>query len=673
MSTPIPGGEEANDRLEAACREAARSRSIFYWSMVLLCAGLHYQLMTQNPGSDPPPGWGRDPGLCAHAFERLSPARACAAGEGVGAALGNAPLVNLPAAFLYWVAGPRSAPARAFAALGSVATLLLLAILLRRRFADAPSLLGLILFSIDPAGLVVGRDGIVEPWIAFWSLVAVAAAASGNGRHWWHGGVLTGIAAWGVDPAVLLVVPAILLEGWLRVRRTRDPRARRAGAAWFCLFGTALVLFELFHPEARQMFGGAAASPWWNALRLEARSGLFSAAPLLLPLAAAGTLRFAGWVSHSCGGSRSTERLMHAALWGGVVTLAIADGSALRHLAPLLGPMVYAAVSLANGVAIAVRSSAVPIRPRRALGVAVAPAAALLLVALVQATAAFAPDGVLPHLAAAGIIGASAWIAPRATPAFAKAILFPLCFVLATIPPLARTLALAHRPEMTLARAGEMLPALLLPGARLVGSEAHALGADTGFTTGGQSSGAGHWKELCAEIRARGGSHVVVERPREPVEFFAACREEGLPLFLVECFHIRGRPVLLLRVAISPHRLSSFELGLYALDEGRLEDAERGFLEVLKGTPTCGPAWTRLGQIRSRVGDAEGAYRCYQAAIQTDPSRVQAHVALAGIYMTRDLVREALHHLEQALAAEPGNERIRLEVEKLARSLAEKP
>ena len=111
---------------------------------------------------------------------------------------------------------------------------------------------------------------------------------------------------------------------------------------------------------------------------------------------------------------------------------------------------------------------------------------------------------------------------------------------------------------------------------------------------------------------------------------------------------------------------------MLALGENRLGDAQTLLLDLLEVAPGCGPAWTRLAQVCARFGDHENAYQAYMRAVEYDPTRVQALVSLANIYQRQGLLSEALMHLRLALHAEPANDALRAEVERLTRKLEDR-
>ena len=87
--------------------------------------------------------------------------------------------------------------------------------------------------------------------------------------------------------------------------------------------------------------------------------------------------------------------------------------------------------------------------------------------------------------------------------------------------------------------------------------------------------------------------------------------------------------------------------------------------QVLHADLNNAAAWAALGYMHQRKGEQRAAYFCYTSAIESDPYRVSAHLALAQLYMQRGFKREALERLHAVLRACPSSDAIRQDVEKL--------
>ncbi len=94
------------------------------------------------------------------------------------------------------------------------------------------------------------------------------------------------------------------------------------------------------------------------------------------------------------------------------------------------------------------------------------------------------------------------------------------------------------------------------------------------------------------------------------------------------------------------------QLGRWALNFGRLDEAEAALLSALETRPSHPAALSRMAVLRERQQDDAGADAYHQLAIQASPSKANPHRAYADF-----LARQAGVHLQRAseLDASPGS------------------
>jgi tetratricopeptide (TPR) repeat protein len=84
---------------------------------------------------------------------------------------------------------------------------------------------------------------------------------------------------------------------------------------------------------------------------------------------------------------------------------------------------------------------------------------------------------------------------------------------------------------------------------------------------------------------------------------------------------------------------------------GNARGAER-FLEAhLEANPTNSGSMVRLGGVKARLGDADAAMRLFEQAVDSDPEKVNAYMAAAGVYA--DDIAAQIRVLERGLSANP--------------------
>jgi Tfp pilus assembly protein PilF len=94
-------------------------------------------------------------------------------------------------------------------------------------------------------------------------------------------------------------------------------------------------------------------------------------------------------------------------------------------------------------------------------------------------------------------------------------------------------------------------------------------------------------------------------------------------------------------------------LGALALQRGRLDDAERDYRAALDLAPGFFEAMATLGFLDAERGDDAGAEAWYRKALAADPTYPHAYRRLADLFYDRKDYRRALGYYDQALATLP--------------------
>ena len=87
--------------------------------------------------------------------------------------------------------------------------------------------------------------------------------------------------------------------------------------------------------------------------------------------------------------------------------------------------------------------------------------------------------------------------------------------------------------------------------------------------------------------------------------------------------------------------------------EGRVDDARRGFEQVLAVDPRHGPSLNALGLIQLEAGDLAGAITRLRSAAEADPKAPPIWINLAEAYRAAGRVDEELASLDHALSLDP--------------------
>jgi tetratricopeptide (TPR) repeat protein len=159
-----------------------------------------------------------------------------------------------------------------------------------------------------------------------------------------------------------------------------------------------------------------------------------------------------------------------------------------------------------------------------------------------------------------------------------------------------------------------------------------------------------------AELRiVSDGRRVVVRQhdgaPFEPVT--------GQLMLNFEIKSLRDEVVRVLRPSAGRERArTAYELYLRAsqLDEdtATVQAAEQLYEQAIQLDPWLAIAYTNLGNIRFRRGDAEGANELYQKALGIDPDQPEAQYNLGYVMLERGEPQASIPLFEGALRADPG-------------------
>jgi tetratricopeptide (TPR) repeat protein len=97
---------------------------------------------------------------------------------------------------------------------------------------------------------------------------------------------------------------------------------------------------------------------------------------------------------------------------------------------------------------------------------------------------------------------------------------------------------------------------------------------------------------------------------------------------------------------------SHTNLGTLAVDERRLDEAEREYRQALRLDPSFLPAYVNLGDVLRMQGRDEEGERVLEQALGVAPKNAHVHHALGLLLVRRQRLAEALPHLSQAASLE---------------------
>ncbi|MCI0650240.1 MAG: hypothetical protein L0Z55_00005, partial [Planctomycetes bacterium] len=326
----------------------------FFWLLLFALCVADQMLVWQYPDADPASGYSRDNDLTVDGYWYLAEARGWHEGEDAVVGAGyRKPLVSIPMYGFYSIFGVGIASSRSLSACASLGTLILLVLLLRRRFGANMAVVGGILFVVEPAWHVYARSPVIYPWVGFWLLVVLAVASGRGALRWWLGGGLLALAALYLKALLWIAAPALAYEGWRRLRLGGGPWSRRR-ALLAASSGAILAAMIPFLPatawERLAIYFGESASLLGNIFGFEENSRFFSAAAVSILLAWTGAL---GFLTHAfpTRGPRTPERMIHVTVWTSLAGLAFFSYTPLRYLSVLFPLLIYLAVSCINAAA----------------------------------------------------------------------------------------------------------------------------------------------------------------------------------------------------------------------------------------------------------------------------------------------------------------------------------
>ena len=107
-------------------------------------------------------------------------------------------------------------------------------------------------------------------------------------------------------------------------------------------------------------------------------------------------------------------------------------------------------------------------------------------------------------------------------------------------------------------------------------------------------------------------------------------------------------------IASPPSFRQRFERANALWSEGRFQDAEEAYLELLKEDPSSSSAACRIGDIRLALGDRTGAQEYFSRAVAINPTLPWGHMGLARIAEATTDTEAALAHYKDALERSSG-------------------
>ncbi len=657
--------------VESAFRaEPARRRDWAWWLGLFAAVAVDLALTWVHPHADPPRGFANDLCQITDGYWYLAEARAAI--DGTEPSVGDGyrrPLITWPALAAYRVFGVSYPSSRALTSFASVATILLLAELLRRRFGPALGLLGAFLLACDPGWHAYVRSPVIYPWAAFWLLLALGLA---HGRSWWcwaAGAGVLAIGALGLKSIVWVGAPAICLEGWVRLRRTawgKDSRALWpvAAAALIALLAAVLCLEPDFRRRIVLYATSSGGTPFLRWTGLEARSGLFSIEPVLVLLAWLGLWARSPLLRRGTPPLEPLERGLALTLWGLVALFACFEYTPFRYLLVVEPALVWGAVSAVGWLAQRCEPSRGAAGAFRAAGVACALAGSgFVLLQFVEAVCGSALPATLAGLAGAALL----CVAPFGHSGAARVVrrvLLPAALAIALLPAIPRWLPTLAEPEYTLERAARQLEAAVPRNAVVFGNYAHALTVRSGLRAQHVFSlryGCAALKDVMERL---GATHLAFDDDGSGLfaEIFA---RDGVALEEVDRYAIHGTQVRLYRLEDATLPRTAYEDSVAAIRAGEFERAARAARGALAVCPDLAGAWTCLGVAVGEQGEREAAYRCFEEALRRDPCYVPALLRLGRLFAESGYRAEALVRVRRAVAATPADRALRDQLQAL--------
>lgn len=94
-------------------------------------------------------------------------------------------------------------------------------------------------------------------------------------------------------------------------------------------------------------------------------------------------------------------------------------------------------------------------------------------------------------------------------------------------------------------------------------------------------------------------------------------------------------------------------LGMFSVNQGRMDEAEGYFASALTANPDYAPALNNLGAALFHRGRVKDAAACIQRSLQIEPSDVSAHFNLGQVHVAQGKLQEAVGNFETALRLQP--------------------
>ncbi|MEM7234706.1 MAG: hypothetical protein AAF517_21180 [Planctomycetota bacterium] len=211
---------------------------------------------------------------------------------------------------------------------------------------------------------------------------------------------------------------------------------------------------------------------------------------------------------------------------------------------------------------------------------------------------------------------------------------------------------------------------ILPKGARVAGPFSHALTWESDI----QAEQMNHLRYGKGRLKKRfereGWTHLIYDRPKHPEAFRQVFERDGVPLRLIDVYSVRGTEVHLYRVGTSTLPENRFERARRLAKAGDAEaaiDAALDFLDL--DAPNSASAWSFIGDLEFRRGNLPIAYHAFQTALQRDPWRVQAHLAMIELSERNRQPERALLHARAACESAWRDEKLLSQLRPIIRSL----
>lgn len=571
------------------------------------------------------------------------------------------PIVTWSYYGIFQVAGVSLRSVHALAGLAGLATTVLLVLGIARTGQRRLAVLVGWICALHPvwnAGTITAYPAHLA---ALWGTATLLLGARGGVLRWGVALALSAVGALWLHSGVGLVGVALAVEGWWTFTRRDAASAPRRSWAFpvGATFIVGLGFLALFAPHA-----SPAQLPW---RQLPAES-LFRAFPALTLWALVSLLIWSTRKkSHRF--DPALDRMTATLLPVGFVWASLQADGAMRSFIVIFPWLAYQAAQLLERIAAFAALRPQPWASARGVGVLIASGVAggLLVTGWLRILGEMSDRGASPWLWVFALTSTAIafmtplWI-PRSrsvwAPAFGAVFLFVVWGG-------GWAVRLGHVKE-THAYTSEQLGALLLPTAVLSGPAAAALAFENSFpvTYSPESPGA------LSERSPFGVSSTHWCRVEETDESVDRQFIGDEPIEFIEVLHVQSRPLRLYRFERTLGPRSAFEDAVRMVREREYSPAQGLLSAVIAAWPSCSPAWTKLGNCLSAEDRPRGAYSCYQRAILAEPGRAEAQLALASVFLTDRLYRQALFHLEAALESLPEHPLLTAEAKRLRRLVA---